>query len=127
MSPRPKDADEAPEAFNSEQDDGPQAQDVAEDALNPGPVLQDSVHGPSDPTSLYDDEPDDLVDVMREMVESGEIDTGAFEGEPMHDDEDDILGDTDPGDDALESIPDLDSDLSDLDSDWGEDDLSADE
>ncbi len=127
MSPRPKDAAEAPEAFNSEQDDGPQAQDVAEDALHPEPALQDSVHGPSDRTSLYDDEPEDLVDVMREMVESGQIDTGAFEGEPMHDDEEDILGDTDPGDDELESIPDLDSELSDLDSDWGEDDLSADD
>ena len=64
MSPRPKDAAEAPEAFNSEQDDGPQAQDVAEDALHPEPALQDSVHGPSDRTSLYDDEPDDLVDVI---------------------------------------------------------------
>ena len=45
----------------------------------------------------------------------------------MHDDEEEILGDTDPADDALDRIPDLDSEMSDLDSDWGEDDLSADE
>ncbi|MCG2839870.1 hypothetical protein L6Q21_02590 [Sandaracinobacter sp. RS1-74] len=128
MSARPRDnADEAPESLNREQDDGPQAQDVAEDARHPGPALSESAHGPSDPTSLYDDEPADLVDVMREMVESGEIDTGAFEGEPMHDDEEEILGDTDPGDEELDSIPDLDGEMSDLDSDWGEDDLSADD
>jgi hypothetical protein len=119
--------DEAPESHNNEQDDGPQAQDVADDALHPGPSLGDSAHGPSDPTSLYDDEPEDLVDLMRDMVDSGEIDTGAFQGEPMHDDEEEILGDTDPADDALDRIPDLDSEMSDLDSDWGEDDLSADE
>ncbi|TPE60077.1 hypothetical protein FJQ54_11720 [Sandaracinobacter neustonicus] len=127
MANGPRLDDAAPESHNNEQDDGPQAQDVAEDALNPGPELQDSRHGPSDPASLYDDEPADLVDVMREMVETGEIDTGAFEGEPMHDDEEEILGDTDPGDDELDNIEDMDSAMSDLDSDWGEDDLSADE
>ena len=32
-----------------------------------------------------------------------------------------------PGDDEIDNIEDLDSAMSDLDSDWGEDDLSADE
>lgn len=125
--PRPGDDDEAPEAHNNEQDDGPQAQDVADDARNPGPSLSDSEKGPGDPTEFDSNEPQDLVDHMRDMVNSGIIDNSAFEGEPMHDDEEDILGDTDPGDDEIDNIEDLDSAMSDLDSDWGEDDLSADE
>ena len=127
MATGPRPGDEAPESHNNEQDDGPQAQDVADDARNPGPSLQDSDKSPGDPTEFDPNEPQDLVDHMRDMVNSGIIDNSAFEGEPMHDDEEDILGDTDPGDDEIDNIEDVDSAMSDLDSDWGEDDLSADE
>ena len=47
---------------------------------------------------MPDDVPD-LVDTMNQMVSSGLIDNGAFAGEPMHDDEEDRLGETDSDDD----------------------------
>lgn len=82
---------------NREQADEDQAQDVADDALNRQTDLsEDSDHGgDSDPGAVIPDDVPDIVDRMEEMVRSGHIDNSAFAGEPMHDDEEDYLGQTD--------------------------------
>ncbi len=116
--------DEAPEAVNREQTDEGQAQDWTEAARNPGPLLSESRKAPGDRTDPIPDDTPDLVDRMTEMVRSGRIDSDAYLGEPVHDDEEGILGDTDPGDE-IDDLPEMDEPLSDLDSDWGEDDLDA--
>jgi len=96
----PKDDDFEPED-NSEQDDEDQAQDVADDALAlDDDLAEDSEHGgKTNPAQIIPDDVPDLVDRMDEMLRSGIIDNSAFEGEPMHDDEEDMLGLTDPEDD----------------------------
>ena len=93
----PEDDDFEPED-NSEQDDDDQAQDVAEDALAlDDDLAEDSEHGGRpNPAQIIPDDVPDLVDRMDEMLRSGIIDNSAFEGEPMHDDEEDMLGLTDP-------------------------------
>ena len=84
-------ADLAPEAHNSEQDDeGAQAQTVAEEALRSGgETFSDSekVRGgdPGDGTP-------DLVDHMNQMASSGHIDMSAFRGERSDDDEEGLYG-----------------------------------
>ena len=84
-------AELAPEAHNSEQDDeGTQAQTVAEEALRGrGESLSDSekVRGgdPGDGTP-------DLIDHMNQMASSGHIDMGAFRGERSDDDEEGLYG-----------------------------------
>ncbi|WP_404712314.1 hypothetical protein [Sphingomonas sp. MMS24-J13] len=100
MSRIPND-DIAPELDNDEQNDGDQAQDVADDALGLGGDLsEDSEHGGrANPAAVMPDDTPDLVDTMNQMVSSGVIDNGAFAGEPMHDDEEDRLGQTDSDDD----------------------------
>ena len=99
--PREPNDDIAPELDNDEQHDADQAQDVADDALAlDADVSEDSEHGGSpDRTAVIPDDVPDLVDTMNQMVTSGVIDNGAFAGEPMHDDEEDRLGDTDSDDD----------------------------
>ena len=99
--PRDPNDDIAPELDNDEQDDGDQAQDVADDAMLVDTDLsEDSEHGgSSDRTAVMPDDVPDLVDTMNQMVTSGRIDNGAFAGEPMHDDEEDRLGKTDDDDD----------------------------
>jgi len=89
--------DPTPEQGNDEQRDADQAQDVADDALIVSTGLsEESEHGgTANPASLVPDDVPDLVDRMRQMVTSGHIDNGAFAGEPMHDDEEDIRGITD--------------------------------
>ncbi len=89
------------DAENREQQDEGQAQDVAEDALHPDPGYVDSVRGsPVNPAQIIPDDVPDLVETMEQMVRSGRIDNGAYAGEPQHDDEEDMLGDTeDEGDD----------------------------
>lgn len=86
---------------NSEQRDEGQAQDVAADARRHGTeVNEDSVKGGhADRTAITPDDTPDLVDTMNAMVVSGRIDNGAFAGEPMMDDEEDIMGDTDNDED----------------------------
>lgn len=95
----------APEAVNREQEDEGQAQDVAEDALHPqrGGGVGGSVRGNHvDPTQIIPDDVPDLVETMERMVSSGRIDNDAYAGEPQHDDEEDMLGDTeDDGDDEM--------------------------
>ncbi len=99
MSRIPTD-DLAPETDNDEQADDGQAQDVADDALElSGDLSEDSEHGGTpNPGAVMPDDTPDLVDTMNQMVSSGLIDNGAFAGEPMHDDEEDRLGQTDNDD-----------------------------
>ena len=84
-------ADLAPEAHNSEQDDeGAQAQTVAEQALRgSGETFSDSekvrAGDPGDGTP-------DLVDHMNQMASSGRIDMSAFRGERSDDDEEGLYG-----------------------------------
>jgi hypothetical protein len=95
----------APELYNREQEDEDQAQDVAEDARHRGTQsLQDSDHAEGNIGAVMPDDVPDLIDKMNEMVTSGHIDNGAFAGEPMHDDEEDYLGITDPEDDGEEAV-----------------------
>lgn len=99
--PRTPEDNIAPELDNDEQREADQAQDVADDARVLGTDLaEDSEHGGSpDRTAIMPDDVPDLVDTMNQMVRSGLIDNGAFAGEPMHDDEEDRLGQTDDDDD----------------------------
>ena len=99
--PRVPNDDIAPELDNDEQRDADQAQDVADDAMMlDGDLSEESEHGGrSDPGAVMPDDVPDLVDTMNQMVTSGRIDNGAFAGEPMHDDEEDRLGQTDSDDD----------------------------
>jgi hypothetical protein len=96
MSRIPTD-DLAQENDNQEQRDDDQAQDVADDAMTfTTDLTEDSEHGGrSNPAGIIPDDAADLVDTMNQMVSSGQIDNGAFAGEPMHDDEEDRLGQTD--------------------------------
>ena len=82
---------------NLEQRDEGQAQDVAEDALERGrDATSETEHGaPANPASVIPEDVPDLVDTMNQMVTSGLIDNGAYAGEPMMDDEEDVLGITD--------------------------------
>jgi hypothetical protein len=83
---------------NSEQaDSGTQANDVADDArTRQTDRNEESEHGGKpNPAQIIPDDTPDLVDKMNEMNRSGHIDNDAFAGEPMMDDEEDELGDTD--------------------------------
>lgn len=91
-----------PDFANSEQDEtGEQAQDVADDArLRSTDLTEETERGGSpDRTQVMPDDVPDLVETMNAMVNSGRIDNGAFAGEPMMDDEEEILGFTDSDDD----------------------------
>ena len=83
--------DLAPEAHNSEQDDeGAQAQTVADEALRGGrESLSDSEKVPG---GEPDDGTPDLVDHMNQMASSGRIDMSAFRGERSDDDEQGLYG-----------------------------------
>ncbi len=82
-----------PDAQNSEQDDeGAQAQEVAEEALKQGYRAregQGSEHGgKTNPGQVIPDDVQDVVDHMEDMDRSGRIDMDAFDGEDNMDDED---------------------------------------
>jgi len=85
---------------NNEQRDDGQAQDVAAEAF-------DQTRDPSEPSTrlggdrnaIVPDDVPDLVDTMNAMIRSGQIDNGAYEGEPMMDDEEGMLGETDSDED----------------------------
>jgi hypothetical protein len=90
---------------NSEQADDGQAQDVADEAVaringangraGRDPTV-DSVHGGRpNPAGIIPEDVPDLVDTINQMLTSGRIDNSAFSGEPMMDDEEDQLGQTD--------------------------------
>jgi len=102
MTDRPgRDTDNDPDIENSEQHDEPeQTQSVAADALRgearaPSPLDSVKVHGGIDDS----DAPQDLIDRMRDMEQSGRIDMGAFEGEPNFDDNEDKYGESAKEDD----------------------------
>lgn len=79
----------APEAVNREQEDeDAQAQTVSTDARN-AQRLADSDKTPAVGVS---DDAQDLVDHMRQMERSGQIDMDAYRGERSDDDEDGLLG-----------------------------------
>lgn len=86
-------ADLAPETDNSEQDEDAeeQAQTVAEEALtrstNLGLEESEKVS-----TGDESDDTQDLVDRMRQMDSSGQIDMDAYADEPNHDDNVDKYG-----------------------------------
>jgi hypothetical protein len=94
---------------NSEQRDEDQAQDVGDEAvarrLNDAGELDrdptvDTEHGGSvNPAAIIPEDTPDLVDTMNQMLTSGVIDNGAYAGEPMMDDEEDGLGQTDSDED----------------------------
>lgn len=93
-----REGEDGPE--NREQQDEGQAQDVAEDALHPDRRARGSVRGsPVNPAQIMPDDTPDLVETMERMLSSGRIDNDAYAGEPQHDDEEDILGDTEDGGD----------------------------
>lgn len=77
-----------PDRQNSEQNEqGSQAQDVARDALA-GEANTESEHGrAANPADVVPRDVPDLVDIEKAMLRSGQIDMGAFEGEPDMDDE----------------------------------------
>jgi hypothetical protein len=86
---------------NSEQEDGDQAQDVADDArnINTDRSEESERGGHPDPTEVAPASEPDLVERMNAMVRSGVIDNDAYAGEPQMDDEEDSLGPTDSDDD----------------------------
>ena len=59
--------------------------------------------GESDPGDVSPDDRADLVETMDAMLASGRIDNGAFAGERVDDDEEEMLGDTDD-EDASEGL-----------------------
>ena len=94
------------EAINREQQDEGQANDVADAVRRTEPGRPQSMRGGrTDPAQILPDDVPDLVETMNGMVRSGQIDNGAFAGEPDHDDEEGLLGDTEgEGDDPLEEV-----------------------
>lgn len=95
---RPVDrSDDAPETFNSEQEDEQaQAQTVSEDAIR-GKADQiaygDSEHNrATNPAQIRPDDSQDVVDHMTQMERSGRIDMDAYRGERNDDDETGLLG-----------------------------------
>lgn len=94
------DSDEnAPESFNSEQDDeAAQAQTVSDDAIRVIPdreAAQESEHGGStNPAQIDPDDAQDVVDHMNQMERSGRIDMDAYRGERSDDDEPDTFGES---------------------------------
>lgn len=96
--------EETPEAYNAEQDDeGAQAQTVADDAQNKSAFFEggESEHGgKTNPAQIDADDEQDVVDHMEQMERSGRIDMGAYRGERNDDDESEMLGQggMEPGD-----------------------------
>ena len=88
---------DAPENFNSEQDDeAAQAQTVSEDAMRGmahRTTDQESEHGgATNPAQIDPDDAQDVVDHMNQMERSGRIDMDAYRGERSDDDEPDSSG-----------------------------------
>lgn len=96
MPPREGNPDAAPESVNQEQEDDAQVIDATDMARGGEtmPVGQSTHARRSNPAAVIPDDVPDVVDRMEEMVRSGHIDNGAFEGEPVHDDEEGSYGDT---------------------------------
>jgi hypothetical protein len=99
---RPVDrSQDAPENYNSEQDDEPaQAQTVSDDAIRNIPNGESEHGGTTNPAQIYPDDAQDVVDHMHQMERSGQIDMDAYRGERSDDDEPETLGEAalEPGD-----------------------------
>ncbi len=98
---------DVPEDYNREQDEESQAPDIeAERRDGGGTVGERETLRPryDDPGALLPDDVPDLVDKMDEMFTSGRIDNDAYAGEPMHDDENAILGQTDDDDNNSDDL-----------------------
>jgi hypothetical protein len=121
MTERPRDfdgerptGDMAPELDNSQQADPGQSQDVAAEAMTRA-TNDIGLHDTEKVSGGYEDaDAQDLVDHMNQMVTSGRIDLSAFEGEPNHDGDDDIMvkevnggWGTDPDQDGEDDIENL--------------------
>lgn len=127
--------DLAPETRNREQDDdGTQAQDVAEDARREDSRTTSPLESTKPDSDDYDPAPDskgDLIDEMNRMEGQGRIDMSAFAGEPNHDDEPETYGGETTDDDDEEWLvadgEDLTEEEDDLagDADEGDDELAG--
>lgn len=77
-----------PDLQNSEQNEqGTQAQDIAEEARHLQLGEESEPGGKANPADLVPRDVPDLVEKEEEMLRSGRIDMDAFEGEEMMDDE----------------------------------------
>lgn len=89
---------------NAEQRDEDQANAVGDEAVarlmrdqgaeGRDPIVDTEHGGRPNPAGVIPEDTPDLVDTMNQMLTSGRIDNGAFAGEPMMDDEESMLGDT---------------------------------
>jgi len=90
--------------INQSQRDDAQAQKFAEKSQQQTRAkredIADSTHGGhTDPAQIIPDDTQDTVDHMKQMVESGRIEGGAFAGERNDDDEESDLGILDDAED----------------------------
>ncbi len=84
---------DSPAHVNHSQQDADSANDVADDAMHRSDdPSEDSEKGGSPGISVNPQDEPDLVDRMDQMVSSGHIDRGAFDGERNDDDEESELG-----------------------------------
>ena len=91
-------------SVNQSQRDDAQAQKVAEQAQTQTRAKRDDVSASRrddsvDPAQIIPDDSQDTVDHMKQMVESGRIEGGAFAGERNDDDEESDLGILDKAED----------------------------
>lgn len=91
---------DTPAHVNQSQQDNSSANDVAEDAMHRDKdPSEDSEKGGSEGISVMPLDEPDLVDRMDQMVSSGHIDLGAFDGERNDSDEESEMGTLDPAED----------------------------
>lgn len=115
---------------NPEQrDEEAQAQTVADQSLyRQTGAFEDSEKAPGDRTAVMPDDTPDLIDRMEQMVSSGRVDSGAFAGEPRHDDEESEPGGTEPDEDDESDLDGTDEDDDDLEieisPEWDDSDMA---
>lgn len=93
-------ADLAPEMHNDEQDEHrSQAQEIAMQARDHRNAVASATESIklAVPASVLAGQGQDMIDQMREMEDTGQIDMDAFAGEPNHDDNTTKYGDTSSG------------------------------
>ncbi|MFM7348001.1 MAG: hypothetical protein ACKO01_00755 [Erythrobacter sp.] len=114
------------ETRNREQDDeGTQAQDVAEDARRHDSATTSPLESTKVGGDDFDPAPDskgDLIDEMNRMEGEGRIDMSAFAGEPNHDDEPETYGGETTDDDDEEWLT---ADGEELNEEDGDEDIAG--
>lgn len=98
MNPR---ENESQETINREQNDDAQVLDASDMEGRNGTNIESEESergGKADPAEVAPDDRPDLVETMDGMRRSGQIDNGAFNGERVDDDEEEMLGDTEDED-----------------------------